>query len=122
MSAKHTTIRLLSELLDRKEWGKSKEHHILASNSARASLTNQLPFSSLFPFPFPSPFHTNSLFHHSSPHPQIRKRWLTLHASKQASKQSKRHVVSEDFEIFSLVQPNLQVIYLQIYLPTSAEK
>lgn len=46
------------------------------------------PINSLFPpfslFPFPSPFHTISPFHHSPPHPQIRKRWLTLHASKQA--------------------------------------
>lgn len=44
-----------------------------------------------------------------------------MQASNQASKAS-AHVVSEDFEIFSLVQPNLQVIYLQIYLPTSAEE
>lgn len=44
-----------------------------------------------------------------------------MQASKQ-SKQASAHVVSEDFDIFSLVQPGLQVIYLQIYLPTSAEK
>lgn len=28
----------------------------------------------------------------------------------------------KDLEIFLLVQPNLQVIYLQIYLPPSAEE
>lgn len=81
----HNPLRLLSELSNRKKWAKHKQHHILASNNARASLTNQLPFSSSFPSP-PSPFHTNSSFHHSPPHPQIRKRWLTLQASKQASK------------------------------------
>lgn len=75
----------------RKKWGKHKQHHILASNSARASLTNQTPF--FLPFPFPSPFHITSQFHHSPPQPQLRKRWLTLQASK-------RHVVSERFRNF----------------------
>lgn len=55
MSVHHTTIGLLSKLSNRKKWGTCKEHHILASNSARASLTNQLPFPFLFPFPFPFP-------------------------------------------------------------------
>lgn len=52
MSAKHTTIRLLSELSNRNKWG--KEHHILASNTARF-LHQSTPFFLPFPFPFSLP-------------------------------------------------------------------
>lgn len=98
----HNPPRLLSDpLSNRKKWGKSKQHHILASNSLRASLTNQLPFPSLFPFLFPPPF---TPFHHSTTHHHTRKSASAGSLSMQAkqSKQAKQAPMSfqKDLEIF----------------------
>lgn len=83
----HNPPRLLSPLSNRKKWGKSKQHHILASNSLRASLTNQLPFPSLFPFPVPPPF---TPIHHSTTHHRTRKSASAGSLSMQAKQASKR--------------------------------
>lgn len=81
------------------------------------------PINSLFPpFSFSlssRPFHTTSSFHHSPPHPQIPQ--ALAHSPCKQSKQSKAsaHVVSEDLEIFSLVQTpqthNLYACGLYLY-------
>lgn len=119
----HKPLRLLSDpLSNRKKWGKSKQHHILASNIARFP-HQSTPFFLPFPlslFPFPPPF---TSIHHSTTHHHTRKSASAGSLSMQA-KQAKQAPMSfqKDLEIFLLVQYNLQVIYLQIYLHTSAEK
>lgn len=95
----HNPHRLLSSLSNRKKWGKSKQHHILASNSLRASLTNQLPFPSLFPFPLSHQFTIPPLT--TTPaNPQALAHSPCNQASKQ-SKQSKRPCRFRRFRNFS---------------------
>lgn len=93
-----SALRLLSPLSNRKKWGKHKEHHILASNSARASLTNQLPLPSLFPFPPPfTPIHPSTTHHHTRKSASAGS--LSMQASKKASKQAPMPF-QKDLEIF----------------------